>query len=514
MECPSPPAPESSANWRDGLGALTYDTRTNRITTPGFAYDAAGNQIRSLGGDGRVQQYQYDAAGRLAKVLDENGNLVEAYSYYDTSNLRLSTQPGDAATYPRYYIWSGTSVIAEYEDVPRGGPVVPESGGGEIVLTPESTNLDWPEFLRQKSDLHWDRSYIYLGERLLATIEPDASSADEVMQFHHPDRLSTRLITNAADNDVLRQETFPFGIEVPGSSSEGSGQKFTSYDRSAGTGLDYAVNRYYDPEQGRFIQVDPFEMGAMNLIDPQGWNMFAYVQNDAANEVDPMGLLPANAQECWLYSDGGWSCILDDGTFVAEGPEVVVEGTPLDSETRIDEWIPMPSGNAKIDDSNDSVENSLPINVDYITFETNMQLACGTGSFLWSIDRRGKHYFGGGTGLSVGAGLPVTIGIKAGVLRPTPGVSRPATYSDVVDVVSGHSLSIGGSGMFAGAGLSYSPGADFWALEPGASFGSLGGLGASYSYSISPTDFLTNLYYAMKTYYYGPSWPSHSCNLP
>lgn len=304
FDCPPPPAPELSADWRDGLGPLTYDLLTNRITTNGFAYDAAGNQISSLRGDGRIQKYQYDAAGRLAKVLDDDGNLVEAYSYYDASNLRLSTQSADPDTYPRYYIWNGTSVIAEYEGVPLGAPVVVEgAGGSELILNPDSTGLESNEFLQQKSSLYWSRSYVYLGERLLATIEPDASSAAEVVHFYHPDRLSTRLITNAANNDVIREETFPFGVEVPGSSSEGNYRKFTSYERSMASGLDYAVNRHFQPQQGRYMQADPMEMETVNLHNPQELNLYAYVQNDPTNLIDPVGLKWQEVTDCVVVPD-------------------------------------------------------------------------------------------------------------------------------------------------------------------------------------------------------------------
>src|SRR5437016_12531460 len=65
---------------------------------------------------------------------------------------------------------------------------------------------------------------------------------------------------------------------------------FTSYDRSPTTKLDYAVNRHYDPQQGRFTQVDPFGMGAASPDDPQSLNMYAYCGNDPINQLDPEGL--------------------------------------------------------------------------------------------------------------------------------------------------------------------------------------------------------------------------------
>jgi len=39
----------SSQMPRDGHASLSYDTATNRVTTSGFAYDAAGNQVRAIG---------------------------------------------------------------------------------------------------------------------------------------------------------------------------------------------------------------------------------------------------------------------------------------------------------------------------------------------------------------------------------------------------------------------------------------------------------------------------------
>ena len=52
-------------------------------------------------------------------------------------------------------------------------------------------------------------------------------------------------------------------------------RRFTSYDRSARTGLDYVVNRHYDPLQGRFTQVDPLGMDAVDLANPQTLNLYA-----------------------------------------------------------------------------------------------------------------------------------------------------------------------------------------------------------------------------------------------
>jgi RHS repeat-associated protein len=67
-------------------------------------------------------------------------------------------------------------------------------------------------------------------------------------------------------------------------------RRFTSYDRSSVTGLDYAVNRHYDAQQGRFTQVDPIGMSSTSLASPQTLNLYAYCTNDPINHIDPSGL--------------------------------------------------------------------------------------------------------------------------------------------------------------------------------------------------------------------------------
>jgi RHS repeat-associated protein len=153
----------------------------------------------------------------------------ESYSY-DANNHRLKKVMGGVVT---HYIWEGSQVIAEYE---RGGGLSGATG----------------------------------------------------TRYYHQDRLSTRIITDGAGNVVGTADQLSFGEQIGGSGEEEK-HKFTSYERD-GTGLDYAVNRYYASQQGRFYQADPLGMGAASLADPQNMNLYSYVRNDPVNFRDPRGL--------------------------------------------------------------------------------------------------------------------------------------------------------------------------------------------------------------------------------
>jgi RHS repeat-associated protein len=101
--------------------------------------------------------------------------------------------------------------------------------------------------------------------------------------------MSVRVVTDGSGSVVGRQATLPYG-EGFALSGENDKHNFTSYERDAETWLDYAINRAYSPNIGRFTRPDPLR-GSCNLITPQSLNRYTYVQNDPVNSVDPLGLL-------------------------------------------------------------------------------------------------------------------------------------------------------------------------------------------------------------------------------
>src|SRR5215813_11544472 len=89
---------------------------------------------KSKNGQSGEQQYRYDCANRLVQVSDASGNVLATYAY-GAGNQRLMSVEGGVV---KYFAWDGGKIIAEYEAFGTNG-------------------------------LIWKTSYVYLGERLLAT---------------------------------------------------------------------------------------------------------------------------------------------------------------------------------------------------------------------------------------------------------------------------------------------------------------------------------------------------------
>ncbi len=254
--------PQGSPVPRDGAESTAFETSiqqsTNRVRADGVRYDAAGNQVAGTEpGTGAPRHYQYDAAGRLAVISDNRGTPITKH-IYGACNRRRASQEGEKGPVT-YYVWSGNSVIAEY-------------------INQEPTH----------DELYWLSTSLFLGSRLLARrYRGDQGYADSRLQYEHPDQTGTRYVTglNGSNRDEL---VLPYGTPLDPSSNASPG--FTSYDRDPRTGLDYAVNRFYDPGLGRFLQPDPIGPLAYREMDPQSLNLYAYVGNDPVNHTDPLGL--------------------------------------------------------------------------------------------------------------------------------------------------------------------------------------------------------------------------------
>jgi RHS repeat-associated protein len=180
-------------------------------------------------------------------------------------------------------------------------------GYGYLKIFGNNGAIEYTEFTG--AVMTWSKSYIHLGDSLLSTITPNGSGSESI-EFNHPDRLGTKLTTNQTTGSTSEQTSLPFGTALNSETTANNNtKKFTSYERSARTGLDYAINRTYDSKLGRFTQVDPIRMAATNLVDPQSLNLYSYCGNDPINHVDPDGLFFKKLFK-WLKKIVVWAIII------------------------------------------------------------------------------------------------------------------------------------------------------------------------------------------------------------
>ena len=75
----------------------------------------------------------------------------------------------------------------------------------------------------------------------------------------------------------------PFGKAERVTGSVQNNLRFPGQFFDAETGLHYNWHRYYDPETGRYVSADPIGLDG-------GMNIYAFVENNPVNTIDPAGL--------------------------------------------------------------------------------------------------------------------------------------------------------------------------------------------------------------------------------
>jgi RHS repeat-associated protein len=127
------------------------------------------------------------------------------------------------------------------------------------------------------------REYVYLGSKLLASIESGTTTT-----WYHVDVLgSVRAITSSAGATLTRHDYAPFGES--NSSLTGDPRRFLGEELDAETALDHFGARQYRNVWGRFTGIDPI-FSASARTNPQLWNRYAYALNGPLRYTNATGL--------------------------------------------------------------------------------------------------------------------------------------------------------------------------------------------------------------------------------
>lgn len=233
-----------------------YQTNTNRLTDVSgypYDYDAQGNVIT----DGR-NQYHYNAANRLVSLKTKQGQ--QSYRY-DPHGRRIERDTEVGITFEVH------------------------NQAGQLVYEQKETGED--------------TSYFYLGGQLVAKIkngaglqEPDEDHSVKVPQrqieFLHTNlQGSVEAATDGTGNLLWHEGYQAFGKRTEKTQSvDDALSSFTGKLEDPTTGLIYMNARYYDPNIGRFLAIDPVGFTPENL---QSFNRYLYVNNNPYKYTDPTG---------------------------------------------------------------------------------------------------------------------------------------------------------------------------------------------------------------------------------
>ncbi len=250
----------------DSLQRLISAVTTGPEWGQSFTYDGFGNLLN--------QTVTKGSAPSMSLLVSGITNRITSAGFAYDGNGNLTAAPGMTMTY----------------DVENR---LATAGGEQYAYGPDSRRV-WKRFANGTEELNF---YGITGEKLTGAHSYEYFAGRLIRmdnQVVWRDRLGS-----VRANGSTRMSYFPYGGErtVTGNGTE----KFGTYYRDA-TGLDYAEQRYYASNWGRFNRPDPYRASG-GPSDPGSWNRYAYVQGDPVNWIDSLGLLQQKPTEKPTWCD-------------------------------------------------------------------------------------------------------------------------------------------------------------------------------------------------------------------
>jgi RHS repeat-associated protein len=299
------------------------DTPSSSNSPADYTYDAKGRVTSMTPGTGTANDYGFDASGNLTNLptgatgtYNAAGELTSSalsgtttdYTYNADGEQLAATQAGTSETNAA---WNGAGQLTSYDDAPasmttavyngtglRASTTITPSGGSAIAQSYVwDTTLTVPRLIMDGTNAYlygnggtpFEQVNLASGALTYLVSDEDGSVRGTVG--------SSGALTATVSYDAWGNPQAPGGLSTTPFSFAGG---YTDPD-----GLIYLVNRYYDPQLGQFVSVDP---DLSDTLQPYG-----YANGDPVVNTDPDGLggppKPApitgsNPAGCNMYVDG------------------------------------------------------------------------------------------------------------------------------------------------------------------------------------------------------------------
>jgi RHS repeat-associated protein len=250
-----------------------------------FSYDGFGNITKS--GSSSFGATYSSSTNRMAQIgsstpsYDSNGNVTNDFlnTYSWDANGRPLTIDGVGATYDAFGSMVEQNRSGSYTQI------VYAPSGGKLALMSGSTLL---------------KGFVYLPGGDTAVY-----NSSGLAYYRHSDWIGSGRLGSSPTRTVLFDVAYgPFGEAYAQSGSVDLSFTGMNQDTAANV-YDFPAREY--GTQGRWPSPDPAGVAAVDPIDPQTWNRYAYVRNSPLNAVDPLGL------EC-VWDDGSYDSANDPDT--------------------------------------------------------------------------------------------------------------------------------------------------------------------------------------------------------
>ncbi|WP_226668070.1 RHS repeat domain-containing protein [Microbulbifer aggregans] len=128
---------------------------------------------------------------------------------------------------------------------------------------------------------------------LLVLTYSTVSLAEVTVTYLHTDALGSVVAASDENGDLQwRKSYLPYGRKHVDGQSKSPAVGFTGHTQDNKTGLTYMKARSYDPDLGRFIQMDPAAALDHTESNPMMFNRFAYANDNPYKYIDPDGRDP------------------------------------------------------------------------------------------------------------------------------------------------------------------------------------------------------------------------------
>lgn len=286
----------------DGLDRLTSISSAmfGRAT---YAYDVLDNLTRvnvAGGSAARNHFYCYDAKWQLTNVKTGScsGASVIGLGYDVQGNLK--NKNGKVYDFDFGNRLRGVNGVASYVYDAAGRRVRDYTTASKYSLYAQDGRLMYTSDIRSGVSTQ----YVYLGGSLVAFRE--AVGTVITPKYQHTDALGSPIAVTGANKALLETSEYePYGQVVNAAAKDGPG--FTGHVLDAATGMNYMQQRYYDPQIGRFLSVDPVTA----YSNPVGaFNRYWYANNNPYRftDIDGRQALPREMNRVPTLSEarGHW----------------------------------------------------------------------------------------------------------------------------------------------------------------------------------------------------------------